>query len=125
MTSYAGYLLETLLTLAVVCAAAFAVLYGARRLGVGRPSGPITLAGHLPLDGRRAIYLIRVGAQVFVVGASEAGLAKLGEIPATELPARSEEPESPFAKAMARAFARPGAVPPPGGYGGQPPGDGE
>jgi flagellar protein FliO/FliZ len=106
MTSYAGYLLETLLTLTVVCAAAFGVLYGARRLGVGRASGPVTLAGHLPLDGRRAIYLVRVGAQVFVVGASEAGLTKLGEIPGSEIPAQAAEPESPFAKAMARAFAR-------------------
>lgn len=106
MGSYAGYLLETLLTLGIVCVAAFAVLYGAKRLGVGRPSGPVTLAGHLPLDGRRAIYLVRVGAQVFVVGASEAGFTKLGEIPAADLPVPSSEPESPFAKAMARAFAR-------------------
>jgi flagellar biogenesis protein FliO len=110
MGSYAGYLLETLLTLAVVCTAAFAVLYGARRLGVGRPSGPVTLAGHLPLDGRRAIYLVRVGAQVFVVGASEAGFTKLGEIPAEDLSlgVQASEPESAFAKAMARAFSRGG-----------------
>ncbi len=87
--SYAGYLLETLLTLVVVCGAAFAVLYGARRLGVGRPSGPLALAGHLPLDARRAIYLVRVGAQVFVVGASEAGFTKLGEMPAAEVPAQA------------------------------------
>jgi flagellar biogenesis protein FliO len=109
MGSYAGYLLETLLTLAVVCAAAFAVLYGARRLGVGRASGPVTLAGHLPLDGRRAIYLIRVGGQVFVVGVSEAGFTKLGEIAAADMPAQGAEPESAFAKAMARAFSRGGA----------------
>jgi len=110
MSSYAGYLLETLLTLAIVCAAAFAVLYGARRLGVGRPTGPVTLAGHLPLDGRRAIYLVRVGAQVFVVGASEAGFTKLGEIAAADLPVQAAEPESAFAKAMARALTRRGGA---------------
>jgi flagellar biogenesis protein FliO len=110
MGSYAGYLLETLLTLAVVCTAAFAVLYGARRLGVGRPSGPVTLAGHLPLDGRRAIYLVRVGAQVFIVGASEAGFTKLGEMPAADLPVQAAEPESAFAKAMARALSRGGGA---------------
>ncbi len=110
MGSYAGYLLETLLTLGLVCAAAFAVLYGARRLGVGRASGPVTLAGHLPLDGRRAIYLVRVGAQVFVVGASEAGLTKLGEIPSEAIPAAAPEPESAFAKAMARALSRGGGT---------------
>ncbi len=106
MGSYAGYLLETLLTLAVVCAAAFGVLYGARRLGIGRPSGPVTLAGHLPLDARRAIYLVRVGRQVYVVGASEAGLTKLGEIASDEVPAAPAEPDSGFAKAMARALSK-------------------
>jgi flagellar biogenesis protein FliO len=101
-------LLETLVTLVVVCAAAFGVLYGARRLGVGRPSGPLALAGHLPLDGRRAIYLVRVGAQVFVVGVSEAGFTKLGELAAADLPAQAVAPESAFAKAMARALSRGG-----------------
>jgi hypothetical protein len=43
---------------------------------------------------------------VFVVGASEAGFTKLGEIPAADLPVRAAEPESAFAKAMARAFSR-------------------
>ena len=104
--SYGGYLLETLFTLAAVCAAAFAVLYGARRLGIGRASGPISLAGQLPLDGRRAIYLVRVGEQVLVVGASEGGLTKLGEMPASELPARADEPSPAFAKALARAFGK-------------------
>jgi flagellar biogenesis protein FliO len=108
VSSYTAYLLETLLTLGVVCAAAFAILYAARRLGVGRPSGPVTLAGHLPLDGRRAIYLIRVGGQVFVVGASEAGFTKLGEIDAATLPQAASEPDSVFAKALARAFSRGG-----------------
>ena len=106
MGSYAGYLIETLVTLVVVCAAAFAVLYGARKLGVGRPSGPVSLAGQLPLDGRRAIYLVRVGAQVIIVGASEAGLTKLGEMPASELPAQANEPTSSFATALARAMGR-------------------
>jgi flagellar biogenesis protein FliO len=104
--SYAGYLLETLFTLAAVCAAAFAVLYGARRLGVGRPRGPISLAGQLPLDARRAIYLVRVGEQVFVVGASEAGFTKLGEIPAAELPRTEDEPAPAFAKVLARAISK-------------------
>jgi flagellar biogenesis protein FliO len=102
MSPYGGYLLETLFTLAAVCAAAFAVLYGARKLGVGRPSGPITLAGQLPLDGRRAIYLVRVGEHVFVVGASEAGFTKIGELPASEVPRAADEPATSFAKVLAR-----------------------
>jgi hypothetical protein len=59
VSSYTGYLIETLVTLFAVCGLAFVVLWGARRLGAGRASGPIELQGHLPLDGRRAIYLIK------------------------------------------------------------------
>ncbi len=78
----AAYLVETFITLAGVCALALVVLWGARRLGIGRPSGPIELCGHLPLDARRAIYLIRVGEQMFIVGVGEGGFTKLGELPA-------------------------------------------
>jgi flagellar protein FliO/FliZ len=86
MPSYAAYLVETFVTLLAVCALAIAVLWGARRLGVGRPNGPLDLVGHLPLDARRAVYLVRVGGQVFVIGTAEGGMTKLGEIPAGELP---------------------------------------
>ena len=83
----AAYLVETFVTLVAVCALAVAVLWGARRLGIGRPSGPIELCGHLPLDARRAIYLIRVGEQVFIVGVGEGGFTKLGEMPADAMSA--------------------------------------
>src|SRR6188768_3332479 len=82
MGAYGGYIVQTFVTLLAVCAIAYAVLYGARRLGLGRPRGPISLVGQLPLDARRSIYLVRVGEQVIVVGASEAGFTKLGEMPA-------------------------------------------
>jgi flagellar protein FliO/FliZ len=104
--SYAGYLIETFVTLIAVCGLAFVVLWGARRLGVGRPSGPIELRGHLPLDARRSIYLVKVGDQVFVVGVGEGGFTKLGEIPAGELPT-VEAARAPFADILARAMGRP------------------
>jgi flagellar biogenesis protein FliO len=106
--SYAGYLVETFVTLVAVCALAFVVLWGARRLGIGRPSGPISLRGTLPLDARRAIHLVQVGAQVFVVGVGENGFTKLGEIPASDLPAAEAPPGTPFADVLARALGRPG-----------------
>ena len=102
MGSYAAYLVETFVTLAVVCGIAFAVLYGARRLGVGRARGPIELVGQLPLDARRGIYLVKIGAQVIVVGVSEGGMTKLGEMAATDLPP-AEPPEPP---SFAAIFAR-------------------
>jgi flagellar biogenesis protein FliO len=99
-----GYIIETFVTLLAVCALAVVVLWGARRLGVGRPNGPIDLCGHLPLDGRRAIYLIRVGEQVFIVGVSEAGFTKLGEIAAGELPASAPAGSASFREVLARSF---------------------
>jgi flagellar biogenesis protein FliO len=102
MGSYAGYLLETFVTLGAVCALAFVVLYGARRFGIGRASGSIRLVGQLPLDARRAIYLVRIGESVLVVGASEGGLTKLGEVPASTLPAEIEPKPLRFADVLAR-----------------------
>ncbi|GAC1557787.1 MAG: hypothetical protein NVS3B10_17480 [Polyangiales bacterium] len=104
MGSYAGYLLETFVTLMAVCGLAFVVLYGARRLGIGRPRGPIQLVGQLPLDARRGIYLVQVGKQVLVVGASEAGITKLGEVAAHELPVIDPTTSAPFADVLARVL---------------------
>jgi len=108
VSPYAGYLVETFVTLVAVCALAFVVLWGARRLGIGRPSGPIELRGHLPLDARRAIYLVKVGAQVFVVGVGEGGFTKLGEIPASDLPAAQPSSSTAFGDVLARVLSRPG-----------------
>jgi flagellar protein FliO/FliZ len=96
-------MLETLVMLAAVSAVAVVVLVGARRLGVGAPSGPLELLGRLPLDARRAIYLVRVGPQVLVVGASEGGLVKLSELAHDALP-RGAPPAPPegFAAVLAR-----------------------
>ena len=89
MGAYGAYIVQTFVTLLAVCGLAYAVLYGARRLGLGRPRGPISLVGQLPLDARRSIYLVKVGEQVIVVGASEAGFTKLAELPA-DAPAFAE-----------------------------------
>ncbi|AKU95781.1 hypothetical protein AKJ09_02445 [Labilithrix luteola] len=107
MGSYAGYLVETFVTLLAVCGLAFVVLYGARKLGVGRPRGPVELVGQLPLDARRQIYLVKVGTQVIIVGSSEAGFTKLGEMSAAEVAALPENPSSsgtPFSEVFARVL---------------------
>ncbi len=108
MGPYAGYIVQTVVTLLAVCALAFLILYGARRLGLGRPRGPIELVGLLPLDARRAIYLVKVGGQVLVVGASEAGFTKLGEMTPAEAAelghAHGKAESSPFASVLARAL---------------------
>jgi flagellar protein FliO/FliZ len=106
MSAYASYLVETFVTLLAVCAVAFAVLYGARRLGMGRSSGSIELVGRLPLDARRSIVLVRVGAQVFLVGVADGGFTKLGELPASEVPVPPAAEPGGFALALSRALGK-------------------
>jgi flagellar protein FliO/FliZ len=106
VSSYAGYLIETFVTLVAVCGIAFVVLWGARRAGLGRASGPVELRGHLPLDARRSIYLVKVGEQVFVVGVGDGVFTKLGEVPASELPAVVATRGATFADVLGRALGR-------------------
>ncbi len=86
-----------------------------RRFGIGRPSGPLELVGRLPLDGRRAVYLVRVGETVYVVGASEGGLSKLGELPreGMDLPTGTP-PDAAFRGVLERVLGRPTAPARPG-----------
>jgi flagellar protein FliO/FliZ len=107
MSPLAHYVLETLVTLLAIVALAVLVLFGARRAGMGRAGGPMSLVGRLPLDGRRAVYLVRVGAVVYVVGASEAGIAKLGEVSdgSLELDLPADRNQT-FREVLARAFGK-------------------
>lgn len=106
MGPYAGYIVQTLVTLLAVCAIAFAVLYGARRMGVGQARGPIELVGLLPLEARRSIYLVKVAGNVIVVGASEAGFTKLGEIPAIDVPPETKLASAGFSDILGRVLRR-------------------
>jgi len=107
MSPLAHYVVETLVTLLAIVALSVLVLLGARRAGMGRAAGPLELVGRLPLDGRRAVYLVRVGGTVYVVGASEAGLAKLGEVTegSLELPSPPHQNET-FREVLSRAFGK-------------------
>ena len=108
MSPYGSYVFETVLTLGGVSALAFVLLYGARRIGMGR--GTMTegleLVGRLPIDTRRSVVLVRVGGQVFVVGVSEGGLMKLGEMAASELPPRRVATGAAFTDVLKGALGR-------------------
>jgi flagellar biogenesis protein FliO len=107
MTPLASLLLDTFVTLIAVAALAVLVLYGVRRFGFGRPSGPLALVGRLPLDGRRTVYLVRVSSTVYILGASEAGLVKIGELPDSEIGGvLATESHGPFARVLAKALER-------------------
>ena len=122
--SFTAYLLQTLLSLALVSGLAVIVLYGVRRLGGPQAKGPLSLVGQLPLGGSRAIYVVRVGGQHLVVGAGEGGLSKLGELGDADAAlfaadAARASKGAGFAAYLARARARggapgPGSAPAPG-----------
>src|SRR4051812_30951302 len=103
MTPLSRYVVETLVTLLAVVALSIIVLSALRRVGVGKAGGPLELVARLPLEGRRAVYLVRAGDTVYVLAASENALAKLGEMPAALVPrAVPAEPRS-FAEVLKRA----------------------
>jgi len=104
MSPLSGYVLQSLVTLLGIVALAVLVLYGARHLGVGRPSGPLHLVGRLPLDGRRVVYLVRAGSRTFVLGGSEAGLATLGELSEVDAVEGMPPPKTGFSNVLSRVL---------------------
>jgi hypothetical protein len=100
----ASYLIETSVTLLGVVVVAAVLIYGARKRGFGRASGPLDLVGRLPLDGQRAVYLVRIGPIVYVIGASEAGLTKIGELPESDIGPLPEPARGALADVIRRAL---------------------
>jgi flagellar biogenesis protein FliO len=113
MTPLSRYVVETLVTLLAVVALCILLLSALRRIGVGKTGGPLELLARLPLEGRRAVYLVRAGETVYVLAASESSLAKLGEMPRGTLPeAEPPEPRT-FSSVLKRAVGLPDAAAPP------------
>src|SRR5882724_7813230 len=104
MTPLSRYVVETLVTLLAVVALCVVLLSALRRVGVGKVGGPLELLARLPLEGRRAVYLVRAGETVYVLAASENALAKLGEMPRALLPEQPEPELSSFSEVLRRAI---------------------
>lgn len=110
MTPLSRYVVETLVTLLAVVALSVLLLSALRRVGVGKTGGPLELLARLPLEGRRAVYLVRAGETVYVLAASESALAKLGEMPRGTLPViEALEPQS-FSAVLKRAIGVKGSA---------------
>lgn len=83
---YGLALVQTLLALGAVCALAWVGLRVALRGGLLRPNGRhITVLERTALGPRRALYLVRVGERVLLLGASDASLCTLAELRPDEL----------------------------------------
>jgi flagellar biogenesis protein FliO len=108
MTPLSRYVVETVISLVAIVALSIVLLSALRRAGVGKANGPLELLARLPLEGRRAVYLVRVGETIYVLGASEHTLQKLGELPDSALLQTSQEPRS-FADVLKRAVGMKGS----------------
>jgi flagellar biogenesis protein FliO len=96
MSPEVTYLLQSLGTVAVFGGVAWLAMSGLRRLGVTPARGPLEVIARAPLDGRRAIFLVRVGKKrVLVVGAGDSGLSRLGSLSVDELELSGSEGPAP------------------------------
>lgn len=90
---YGVALLQTLFALAAVCVLAWAFLRLSARRGFGTGSGRARVLERLPLDGRRALYLVEIGERILLVGVGDGGAPSLiAELDPSELPPASERP---------------------------------
>lgn len=103
MSPLSRYVVETLVTLLAVVALSVVLLSALRRVGVGKVGGPLELLARLPLEGRRAVYLVRAADTVYVLAASESALAKLGELPSALVPKSLEAEPKTFGEVLKRA----------------------
>ena len=105
---YGELALTALLVLVVVCVAvAVAARYAGRCLRGGRgDEGLIRVRGRVPLEPRRALYVIEVGGRTLLVGSSEGGISVLTEVDAGALP--RDEGGGGFAALVTQALARRG-----------------
>lgn len=106
MSPEATYVLESLATIAVFGGALYVATRGVRWLSGARARGPLEILARQPLDGRRAIYLVRVGKRVLIVGASDGALTRLGSTSLASIEAELQAPAEPAGKSFRDALAR-------------------
>lgn len=112
LPSYGGLLLRTLLALVVVLVIAWILLrWGLRRLLPGGATpGPLEVLGRVPLDGRRAVVLVRAAGRYLVLGVGEGSVSLLVELEpeAVEEALRARAARSPksFAEVLRDRLAR-------------------
>jgi len=111
MTPVSRYVIETLVTLLAVVTLSVVLLSALRRIGVGKLGGPLELLARLPLEGRRAVYLVRAGETVYVLAATDTALAKLGELPRSALPQEATPEPRTFKETLQRALGVKAASP--------------
>lgn len=106
--SYGDLLVTSLVVLAAVCLAAFAIVKLAGRfLATGRARGAhlLDVVARVPLEPRRSLYVVAVAGKTLLVGTSEMGLSVLTELDGAEVAARSV-PQPSFGDLVRSAWSR-------------------
>ena len=101
----------SLVSLALVCFAAFFALRWLGQRGVGRSDGCVRVLGRCPLEPRRSVYLIETGGRCFLVGVGDGPMSLLAEIDKAAIPASAgagDKPSSPFSDVLAKVLGRRG-----------------
>jgi flagellar protein FliO/FliZ len=105
---YGELALTALLLVVAVCVVVLVLArYAGRWLAArgGGDEGLVRVRARVPLEPRRALYVIEVGGRTLLVGSSEGGISVLSEVEAAALP--RSEPRG-FAALVAQALARRG-----------------
>jgi flagellar biogenesis protein FliO len=108
VTPATEYILNTSLTLAGIVLLAWLLVYASRRWERAAPRGPLELLGTLRLEGKRAVYLVRVGERVVALGATEGAMIKVMELAPSEV-ADSAKPTEGFGALFGRLVQQPRA----------------
>lgn len=113
VTPATEYMLNTSLTLAGILVLAWLLVYASRRWERAAPRGPLELLGTLRLEGKRAVYLVRVGERVVALGATEGGMVKVMEVAPSEVDG-APTPVAGFGTLLNRLKQQPPSNPPSG-----------
>jgi flagellar biosynthetic protein FliO len=100
---YGALMLTSLLVLVLVCVAAWVALrLVARWLEGRRVGGGVSVVARVPLEPRRALYVVEAGGRRLLIGSSEGGVSLV-----TELAPEASAEAAPDAAAAAkpRSFA--------------------
>lgn len=114
-SGYGASLLQAVVALLVVSLLAFVVLRWSARRGLGiAPGGRIRVLERVPLDGRRALFVVRAGSKVLLLAAGEGGAPSLvAELDPAEYPESMEPARASFAALLAERFRGSPATEPP------------
>lgn len=86
-SGYGELALTSLLVLAIICGLAWGVVrVMARWMDGRRVGGVVSIVSRVPLEPRRALYVVEAGGRTLLLGSSEMGVSLITELDVTSVP---------------------------------------